>query len=132
MNNKPLLFASLSGAIAVALGAMGAHFLKERIPPESLAAFETAVRYQMYHSFALIATVLLADKFPGKLLVRSGQLFIAGIILFCGSLYFLSLRHLMGINEEEMRWVGAITPFGGLAFIGGWLTLFIAVSRNKK
>lgn len=132
MNKKPLLFASMSGAIAVALGAMGAHFLKEKIAPESLAAFETAVRYQMYHSFALIAVFLLADKFQGKSLALAGQLFIAGIILFCGSLYFLSLRSLMGIQDGDMRWVGAITPFGGLAFIGGWLTLFIAVLRNKK
>jgi len=131
MKRNLLLFASLSGAVCVALGAMGAHFLKEKVSPESLQAYETAVRYQFFHTFAIIAVALLSEKISSKFLSLAGKLFIAGIILFSGSLYFLSLKSLMGVDETQMRWVGAITPFGGISFIAGWLMIFISVFKQK-
>ena len=96
----------------VAAGAFGAHGLKTRIAPEMLAVFEIAVRYQMYHAFALIACAWAAVKWPGPLVSMSAWLFVAGIIVFSGSLYALSLTGL--------RWLGVITPVGGVALLGGW------------
>jgi uncharacterized membrane protein YgdD (TMEM256/DUF423 family) len=110
---------------------MGAHFLKEKITPEALQVYETAVRYQFFHTFALLAAGMLAERISDKLLLLSGRLFILGIILFSGSLYFLSLRGAMGIDDSQMRWAGAITPFGGLSFIAAWLLLFISIYRKK-
>ena len=127
-----LIIAGISGACCVALGAMGAHALKERIPPENLQTFETAVRYQFYHTIALILVSILAEKIESKFLNYCSALFIAGIILFSFSLYFLALRPLMGIGNEEMRWIGAITPFGGLSFILAWLMLSYSVIRSTK
>ena len=127
-----LLFASLSGAICVALGAMGAHLLKEKISLESLQAYETAVRYQFFHTLAIFVVIFLHEKMNDKLLLLAGRLFIAGIFLFAGSLYFLSTRSLMGMDDSQMRWVGAITPFGGLSFIIGWLLIFFSALKIKK
>lgn len=127
-----LLFASLSGTFSVAFGAMGAHFLKGKISAESLQVFETAVRYQFFHTFAVIAAALLSEKINTYLPGLAANFFIAGIILFSGSLYFLSLRSLMDIDETQVRWAGAITPFGGIAFISGWLLLFFAVLKLKR
>ncbi|MBI2268980.1 MAG: DUF423 domain-containing protein [Bacteroidetes bacterium] len=128
MYNRFLIIAGISGALSVALGAMGAHALKAVIAPELLQTYEKAVQYQVYHTFGLIAVALLMQSNPAKFLRWSGNLFIAGIVLFSGSLYFLSTRSLIGI--EGMRWVGAITPFGGLSFITGWL--FFSFSFLKK
>jgi uncharacterized membrane protein YgdD (TMEM256/DUF423 family) len=86
MNRSLLLFAALSGAWCVVFGAMGAHALKEKISPENLQVYETAVRYQFFHTFAILAAGILAERFSGKLVLLSGRLFIAGIILFSGSL----------------------------------------------
>jgi len=121
-----IAWAALLGAIGVALGAMGAHFLKPKLSVESLMAFETGVRYLLYHVFALIAVSLLHEKLDNKLLGLAGKLFIAGVILFSGSLFILSTKSLMGFDETQLRWLGAITPFGGLSFITGWLLLFRA------
>lgn len=138
MNKKLLAVAGISGAMCVALGAMGAHALKEKLPSENLQTFETAVRYQFYHTLAIILVVILpiaigTEKINSKFLNYSSTLFIAGIILFSFSLYFLALRPLMGISNEEMKWIGAITPFGGLSFILAWLMLsFAAIKSNKK
>jgi len=96
----------------VLLGAFGAHALKDSLDAHQLMTFETGVRYQMYHAFALLAAAWAYGKWPGRILIVSGWLFIAGIILFSGSLYALSLF--------ELRWLGAITPIGGLALIAGW------------
>ena len=120
------MIAGISGAVCVALGAMGAHALKDILPPENLQTFETAVRYQFYHTLALLFISLLIEKNNSKYLNYSANLFLAGIILFSFSLYFLALRPLIGIGNEEMKWIGAITPFGGLSFILGWL--FIAAA----
>ncbi|MBI3501266.1 MAG: DUF423 domain-containing protein [Bacteroidetes bacterium] len=132
MNKKLLAVAGISGALCVALGAMGAHALKEKLPAENLQTFETAVRYQFYHTLALIFVSILSEKINSKFLNYSSNLFIAGIILFSFSLYFLALRPLMGIGNEEMKWIGAITPFGGLSFILAWLLLTFAALKSNK
>jgi uncharacterized membrane protein YgdD (TMEM256/DUF423 family) len=106
---------ALSACLGVAAGAFGAHGLKSRLDAEMLTVFETAVRYQMYHAFALFVVAWALTRWPGHLMETSGWLFIAGTILFSGSLYLLSLT--------GQRWLGAITPLGGLAFLAGWLCL---------
>ena len=109
---------SVSGFIAVGLGAFAAHGLKARLAPELLAVFETGVRYQMYHALALLAAAWAQSRWPGTLASASGWLFVAGTVLFSGSLYALALT--------GTRWLGAVTPFGGLAFLAGWLCLAAA------
>ena len=121
--------AAILGAISVALGAFGAHGLKQILPAELLQTFETAVRYQFYHVFALLAAGILYAAFPGKLMKWAGYLFIAGMILFSCSLYLLCYIKFDRINAE---WVGAITPFGGAALIGGWLMLFAAIKNPSR
>ncbi|HXR57847.1 MAG TPA: DUF423 domain-containing protein [Burkholderiales bacterium] len=106
---------SLSALIGVALGAFAAHGLKERLAPELLAIFEVGVRYQMYHAFALIAVAWACTRWPGNLPAIAGTLFLAGTVLFSGSLYVLSL--------SGLRWLGAVAPIGGLAFLAGWACL---------
>ncbi len=119
--------AAITGAMAVALGAFGAHGLKKILDAELLPVFETAVRYQFYHVFALLGVGILYKEFPGKFMQWAGYLFITGMILFSGSLYLLCyVKH----NQLSLNWIGAITPFGGAAFIAGWLLLFAAI--NKK
>lgn len=128
MHKVFLLIGSLSGAVAVGLGAFGAHGLKKILPPESIATFETGVRYQFYHTFALLLVALVYEKYAGKYLVWSGNCFITGIVLFSGSLYLLA-----ALNDTSMvglRKIGIITPFGGLFFIAGWLLLAWAVYRK--
>lgn len=111
-----ITLASLSGMLAVVLGAFGAHALKSRIDDYALGVFETAVQYHFYHSFALLAVGVIALSQPQTTLLKtSGWLFVLGILVFSGSLYLLSLT--------GVRWLGAITPLGGLAFIGGWACL---------
>jgi uncharacterized membrane protein YgdD (TMEM256/DUF423 family) len=106
---------SLSGFLGVALGAFGAHALKGRLEADLLATFEVGVRYQMYHALALLAVGWAHTRWPGAVLTASGWLFVAGTIVFSGSLYALSL--------SGMRWLGAITPIGGVALLAGWLCL---------
>ena len=106
---------SLSALLGVALGAFAAHGLKERLGTELLATFEVGVRYQMYHAFALIAVAWAGTRWPGTVVTAAGWLFLAGTVLFSGSLYVLALT--------GVRWLGAITPFGGLAFLAGWACL---------
>lgn len=111
-----LTLASLSAMTAVIFGAFGAHALKERLDDYSLGVFETAVQYHFYHSLALLAVGILALQLPAhSLLKSSGWLFFLGIIVFSGSLYILSMT--------GVKWLGAITPLGGLAFIAGWACL---------
>ena len=106
---------SISAFLAVALGAFAAHGLKTKLPAEMFNIFEVGVRYHMYHALALLAVGWAATRWPGGSIVASGWLFLAGTIIFSGSLYLLSLTGL--------RWLGAITPIGGLAFLIGWLLL---------
>ncbi len=115
---------SLSAFIAVALGAFAAHGLKARLDPAMLATFETGVRYQMYHALGLLAVAWAFTRWPGAWVNASGWLLVAGTLLFSGSLYALALT--------GVRWLGAITPFGGLAFLAGWLCLAWGVYRAAQ
>ena len=121
MNKSFLISAALLGATAVGLGAFGAHALKAKLNEYSLSIFETAVKYQFYHVFALLAAGILFQQFGNSYMLWSGRLFIAGIILFCGSLY--ALTYFLAANNESMKWLGAVTPVGGLCFIAGWICL---------
>jgi len=106
---------SISAFLGVALGAFAAHGLKTKLPAEMFNIFEVGVRYHMYHALALLAVAWASTRWPGGSIVAAGWLFLAGTIIFSGSLYLLSLTGL--------RWLGAITPIGGLAFLLGWLLL---------
>lgn len=108
----------LFAAFAVMLGAFAAHAIKSRVSVDTLAVFETGVRYQMYHSLAIIITGILYKEFPFKSIIWAGRLFIAGIILFSTSLYLLT--YFKAVENANMLWLGAITPFGGVCFILGW------------
>jgi uncharacterized membrane protein YgdD (TMEM256/DUF423 family) len=111
-----ITLASLSGMLAVALGAFGAHALRDKLDDYSRGVFETAVQYHFYHSLALLAVGILALSQPQTALLKSsGWLFFLGILIFSGSLYVLSI--------SGVKWLGAITPLGGLAFIAGWACL---------
>ena len=124
MTSERLFFAIGAGSafLAVGAGAFGAHALKSRLTPDLLAVFEVAARYQMYHALALLACAWAASRWPGALPVAAGWLFVAGTLVFSGSLYALSLT--------GVRWLGAITPLGGLAFLAGWLCLTAAALRS--
>ena len=106
---------AISAFVAVALGAFGAHGLKGRLDAGLLAVFEVGVRYQMYHALALLAVAWACTRWPGGAAVAAGWLFVAGTVVFSGSLYALSLT--------GVRWLGAITPIGGLALLAGWACL---------
>lgn len=115
---------SVSAGLAVALGAFGAHALKGRQAADMLANFETGVRYQMYHALALLAVAWAVQRWAGSALpVAAGWLLVAGTMLFSFSLYFLAL--------SGVRWLGAITPLGGVAFVAGWLCLVLAAWRGR-
>ena len=129
MHKGFLRTAAVLGLLSVALGAFAAHALKKSAPEEAVNIFETAVRYQFYHLFALFAAGILYKEFPNKFLRWSGMLFITGIILFSGSLYLLTYIKGTGMNGYD--WIGAVTPIGGLAFIIGWLSLFIGCSKKS-
>jgi len=116
-----LAIGSASAFLAVAGGAFGAHALRRRLDESLLAAFETGVRYQMYHALALLAVAWVMDRWGGGLVAASGWLFVAGTVVFSGSLYLLALT--------GQRMFGAVTPIGGVAFLGGWLVLLIGVLR---
>lgn len=119
-----LVLASLNGFLAVSLGAFAAHLLRDRITPEMLNTFQTGVQYHMYHALALFGVGVLSLYFPNSNLTRAaGYLFLLGIILFSGSLYTLSLT--------GVRWLGAITPLGGVAFLAAWACLFWFALSNK-
>ncbi len=122
MDRTFLLLGALSGAIAVAAGAFGAHALKARLSPDALAVFETGARYQMFHALALVAAAWASVRFPGAATSAAGWLFLAGTLLFSGSLYALTL--------SGVRALGAITPFGGVCFSAGWLALAWAAARG--
>ena len=112
---------AFAAAIGVTLGAFGAHALKLRITEDLLAVFETGVRYQMYHALALLAVAWAATRWPGPWINASGWLFTLGILIVCGSLYLMTFT--------GVRWLGAITPIGGLCFILGWIAMAVAALR---
>jgi uncharacterized membrane protein YgdD (TMEM256/DUF423 family) len=114
---------ALSAAVAVAAGAFGAHALKARFGPDALAVWETAARYQMYHALALVALGPIAQAWRAPALRAAGWLFVAGTVLFSGSLYLLVLTGVRGL--------GAVTPAGGVALIAGWLCVAWGVARGR-
>lgn len=119
-----LVLGGLGMLLAVAMGAFGAHALKKTLAPDLMAIYETAVHYHIYHALGLLAVGLLALHLPEAVLPRwAGILMVAGLVLFSGSLYVLSL--------SGARWLGAVTPFGGAAFMAAWLLLAIAVARTN-
>jgi uncharacterized membrane protein YgdD (TMEM256/DUF423 family) len=124
-----LITASLIGALSVALGAFAAHTLKMYAPADTVAIFETGVRYQFYHGFALLAVAILFEKYAGGLMQWAGNCFQFGIVLFSGSLYLLTALKMADI--KGMQWVGFFTPFGGLFFIAGWILMVIAFIKGE-
>jgi uncharacterized membrane protein YgdD (TMEM256/DUF423 family) len=119
-----ILLGALAGAAGVVLGAFGAHALKARLSADMLAVWQTAVQYHFWHALALIAIgIVIAVGLPGSTTLRwAGWLMVAGLVLFSGSLYVLAL--------SGARWLGAVTPFGGAAWIGAWVLLAVAVLRS--
>ncbi|MFW0757098.1 DUF423 domain-containing protein [Pseudomonas sp. H11T01] len=116
-----LMLAAFFGFTGVALGAFAAHGLKNRLSAEYLAIFHTGVTYQLVHTLALLVVALLATQIPGRLMTWAGVSFAVGILLFSGSLYLLTLT---GVSK-----LGIVTPFGGLAFLVGWVCLGLAAWR---
>lgn len=122
MPNNLIRWAALMGGLAVALGAFGAHALKQLLPEQALGAFETGVRYQMFHALGLLATGCLYHFKPDRWFLYAGRLFIGGILLFSGSLYVITL---LKLNETiGIGGLGLITPVGGLLMMAGWLCLW--------
>lgn len=117
-----LLCGAIYGFLGVALGAFGAHGLRERLTPDLLAVWKTAVEYQFYHALALLLVGLLASQRPSIALTNAGICFALGVLIFSGSLYTLAL--------SGQRWLGAITPIGGLLFLAGWALLFWAALKR--
>ena len=123
MNRQWLVLGALSACLSVAAGAFGAHALKASFSPEALVTWETAARYQMYHALAMLAVGLAAQALRTTSLRVAGLLFLIGTLVFSGSLYALVLT--------GERWLGAITPIGGLALMAGWLAFGWAVIRGR-
>jgi len=122
MERRFMSLGALSAFIAVAAGAFGAHALRARLDPGMLAAFETGARYQMHHALALMVVAWASTRWSGKLTAAAGWMFVAGTVLFSGSLYAMALT--------GQRSLGAITPLGGVAFLTGWLCLAFAARRG--
>jgi len=122
MPNTWFAAGALAAGIGVALGAFGAHGLKERVATDLLVVFETGVRYHMYHALALLAVGWAASRWPGGWVQAAGWLFAGGIVVFSGSLYVMTLT--------GARWLGAITPIGGVCFLLGWASLMMAAVRG--
>jgi len=115
MDRVFIALGAISAGLAVAAGAFGAHALRDRLPADLLSTFETGARYHIYHALALLVVAWASTRWPGAATTAAGWLFVAGTVLFSGSLYLLSL--------SGQRWLGAVTPFGGLALLLGWLAL---------
>nr|HEX4315725.1 DUF423 domain-containing protein [Kofleriaceae bacterium] len=124
MERSPLIAAgAVNGALAVAAGAFAAHGLRDHVDARSLEVFDTGARYHMVHAVAMILAGLLAARWPA--VARAGWIFQLGILLFAGSLYAL------GATDRELPWLGAITPFGGVAFIVGWVWIAVSALRRE-
>lgn len=124
MAHRFIIIGSISGFISVAAGAFGAHVLEQRLEPNLLTTFETAARYEMYHALALVAAGLLLLRTPCTAAHVAGWAFVIGTVLFSGSLYALVF--------SDQRWLGAITPAGGVAFLVGWAALAFAAWRSTR
>ena len=130
MHKNYIATAAIFGGLAVAFGAFGAHGLESITADEKiLHSFQTGVQYQLYHALALLAIAILFDSFSSRRMIWAANCFIAGILLFSGSLYLLTFLKIQG--STAVRFVGPITPVGGLFFIAGWLFLLLAVVHKK-
>ncbi len=118
MHKGFLTTAALLGLLSVGLGAFGAHGLKGMVSDHAVATFETGVRYQFYHVFAILTAGILYKEFTNTAMLCAGRLFLLGIVLFSGSLYVLTF--IQAAVKPGYAWVGAITPFGGMSFMAGW------------
>jgi uncharacterized membrane protein YgdD (TMEM256/DUF423 family) len=127
MHTGYLKTAALLGALSVALGAFAAHGLKKIVSESAVTIFETGVRYQFYHVFGLLAVAILYGNYPNQFMRWAGLAFIIGTVLFSGSLYLLTYKEAMSVNG--LKWVGPVTPLGGLAFIAGWVMLFLGIKK---
>ncbi len=125
MHKGYLKIAAMLGAVGVALGAFAAHGLKKVATEQVIAVFETGVKYQMYHVFALLATGILYNYFTNKFIKNAGIFFMIGILLFSGSLYLYTCKEVM--NIPSLSWVVFITPLGGVSFIAGWILLALGI-----
>ncbi|MDI1356415.1 MAG: DUF423 domain-containing protein [bacterium] len=132
--SKKLATIGILGATAVALGALGAHALKNQLAgglltEDQLSGFETATKYQLFHTLGMLLIILLQQHMSSKYFVWAYCFFLIGIILFSGSLYLLCTRGLMGM--EELKMLGPITPLGGISFMAGWLCLTLAAFKKS-
>jgi len=130
MHRKFLIAGIICAGLAVVLGAFGAHSLKKSLDLESLEVFKTGVLYQFYHSVALVIAALLSARITAKQINWAGNFFLAGILLFAGSLYTITLCKAMGTAVP--KFIFPITPLGGICFIAGWFFLLIAVMKKKE
>ena len=128
MHKSYLILGTVFAGLGVVLGAFGAHKLKQLVGPDTVSTFQTGVQYQMYHAFALLVVAILYERMPYTSLNWAGGLFVAGIILFSGSLYLLAA--LKAADKVGLSGVGIITPIGGLFFIAGWVALLMAVLKR--
>ncbi|MEO0312271.1 MAG: hypothetical protein RIQ89_1928 [Bacteroidota bacterium] len=126
MHKTFLLIGGAFALMAIILGAFGAHALKTKLSAEQLQTFETGVKYQIYHALAILLLVAISPQFS----VHKGifLLFIAGVVLFSGSIYLLATRDLIGIHNH--RWLGPLTPIGGLCFILGWAWFMVSILKK--
>ncbi|NCG41565.1 MAG: DUF423 domain-containing protein [Actinobacteria bacterium] len=124
MNKFIIILAGINGFLAVSIGAFAAHMLRDRLSPELLNTFQTGVQYHMYHALGLFGIGLMMLNFPASHLLRiSAYLLMAGIVLFSGSLYLLSIT--------GIRWLGAITPLGGLCFLTAWALIVWFATKQQ-
>ena len=128
MHKTYLVLGTLLAGLGVILGAFGAHGLKKFVGAETVGTYQTGVQYQMYHAFALLVVGILYSRWPNNFIVWSGIFFVAGIVLFSGSLYLLA--SLKAMNKVGISGIGLITPIGGVFFILGWILLLIGILRK--
>ncbi len=128
--NKPILLkGAILGTIAVVLGALGAHALKNILTLDQLSSFETGVKYQMYHAILLVILSLMVKSTSSKYLLIAVNLIFLGVILFSGSIYLLTLKNILGI--EFLKFAGPITPIGGILIVVGWFLLILEGLKKK-
>ncbi|MCO4292329.1 DUF423 domain-containing protein [Solitalea sp. MAHUQ-68] len=129
MQKQVLMTAAFFGALAVGLGAFGAHGLKPLLNDYQIAIWEKGIQYQFYHTIVILVLAFYPKISVKSSFLRAVWFFIAGIILFSGSLYFLAIKDIIGL--ENAKWIGIVTPIGGIAFILGWLSIFIGATRER-
>ena len=133
MHKGFLKTAAILGALAIILGAFAVHVLKRYIPEDGIVIFETGVRYQFYHVFAVALAGILFKEYQNRYIKTAGYFFLFGVIFFCGSLYALAFKE--NLNRNIINFLGPITPVGGFLFIAGWISLIIGIikrSTNKN